>query len=124
MKIAAVIFLMIGLCYLAWDLALIPANGMHVGSALMAILASVFLYQAYELFLGRAGSRWKGIVSAAAIAVVSGYVGFIVLFPSSVFTPSLIGLVALAVFIACVIAVLALWCESGLRANKTMEPTQ
>src|SRR4051812_41668613 len=120
MKIAAVTFLMIGLCYLAWDVALIPANGIHVGSLFMAILALACLYQAYELFLGKRGARWTATVSSGAIAVISGYVAFNVLFPSSVFSPSLVGCVAVVVFIACVIAVLALWLESRGSPNKTM----
>ena len=69
MKVAAVIFAVAGLAYLAWDVVLIASGGGPIGSLLMAILAAALLAQSYELFRARPRARMHALISAGALSL-------------------------------------------------------
>lgn len=77
MRFAAIIFLISGLAYLGWDLSLVISRRVSIGAMVMAVFAGALLYQAYELFKNKPGARWRAIIGAGAIAIGSGFIGFI-----------------------------------------------
>jgi len=81
MRIAASIFLIAGLVYLGWDIALTFSGGVKLGTWLMAIFAAALLYQAYELFSSKPHARRHGIVTSSILAVASGAIAFMLVMP-------------------------------------------
>jgi hypothetical protein len=82
MRIAALVFSIFGLAYLAWDVSLTITRGIHLGTWFMAIVAAALLYQSYALFRAKKGARWSGIFIAIVIAVSCAYIAILLVSPS------------------------------------------
>jgi hypothetical protein len=89
-RTAAVIFLIFGVGYLAWDISLIFAHGVQLGSGLMVVFAAAVLYQGYALWKRDLRVRWSALVSALAIPGTCAYIASI--FSASPFPQSLLHL--------------------------------
>ena len=81
MRIAASIFLIAGLAYLGWDIALSFSGGVRVATWLMGLFALALLYQAYELFLSKPHARRNGIVSSSILAIGFGAIACLLIAP-------------------------------------------
>ncbi|HVS26751.1 MAG TPA: hypothetical protein VHE58_05570 [Burkholderiales bacterium] len=90
MRTAAAIFLVFGFAYLAWDISLIVAHGVQLGSGLMVVFAAAVLYQGYALWKRDPRVRWSALVSAVAIAGTCAYIASV--FIASPFPESLLHL--------------------------------
>ena len=81
MRIAATVFVIAGLAYLAWDVRLTFQNGIQLGTWLMGLFALGLIYQGYVLFRVKKGARWSGFASATIVALSSGYFASVFVFP-------------------------------------------
>jgi len=81
MRVAASIFLIAGLAYLGWNIAITFSGGVQLGTLLMAVFAAALLYQAYELFSSKPHARRHGIVSSSILAVAFGIIAVLLLAP-------------------------------------------
>jgi hypothetical protein len=96
MRIAASIFLLAGLAYLGWDIALALSGGASLGNVVVALVAAALLYQGYTLFLFKPGARVSGMVMSSIIAIASALIaGIGVAFGLSVETWPALGAVVL-----------------------------
>jgi len=81
MRIAALIFAIAGLAYLAWDVALTLEHGFRLATGLMALVAWAVLYQGYALFRAKKGARWGGIFTAAIFSLSSAFIVILIIQP-------------------------------------------
>jgi len=81
MRIAATVFVIAGLGYLAWDVGLTLQNGIQLGTWLMGLFALALIYQGYALFRMKKGARWSGFASAAIVACSSAFFASVFVFP-------------------------------------------
>ena len=116
LRIAALIFLVTGLAYLAWDAALTLAHGVRAGTLFMALVSVALIYQGYALFVTKTGARLSGLISAVIVAGTCAYIAsqFILLpLPQSIFLmpsdvqPVFFGVAAVAVAFAVAAALIA-----------------
>ncbi len=82
MRIAALIFAIAGLAYLAWGVSLTLENGVHLGTWLMALFSWAVLYQSYALFRGKKGARWSALFTAVILSLTCVIIAVLVIQPS------------------------------------------
>ena len=81
MRIAAFIFLITGLAYLGWVIALALPGGTGVNNWLLAVFPTALLFQAYALFRSRPRARLSGIVTSIALAICFASMAGFLIFP-------------------------------------------
>jgi hypothetical protein len=69
MKVAAFVFVLAGIFYLAWDLVLVFSVGFGFGAVLMGLVAGALLGQGYMLHRSKPRSRVYGLISSGALFV-------------------------------------------------------
>ena len=82
MRIAASIFLVVGLVCLGWDVFLAISGGVQFGTWLMALVGAALLYQAYALFLSKPAARLAGIISSLALTVCFAVIACLLVAPT------------------------------------------
>ena len=81
MRFAGTIFIIAGLAFLAWDLALTFSSGIRLGTWLMALVGAGLLYQGYGLFRGAPRAPGSTLIVATVIAIGSAGVACILITP-------------------------------------------
>jgi hypothetical protein len=81
MGIAALIFAIAGLAYLAYGVAFTLEHGLHLGTWLSALFAWAVLYQSYALFRAKKGARWSAMFMAVVISLSSAIIAVVVIQP-------------------------------------------
>jgi hypothetical protein len=68
MRLAAIPFLIAAVAYLAWDVIFTFANGVHIGTWLMAAFSWALAVIGWGLYRRRASYRWVGLVASLFVA--------------------------------------------------------
>jgi hypothetical protein len=115
MRVAAAVFMVGGLAYLALDVGLMLSAGFHLGNLFMGLVALAVIYQGYALFQMKKGARWTGFITAAVIACSSGYIASVLVAPG--FPETLYASRRFIAHFRC-----ACWRISGVRSHSTANP--
>lgn len=82
MKIAAVIFAIAAIAYLAWGGVLLSTGGLKINLLFMAIFGGALLAQSYSLFRSMPKARIYGLISSGTLFCCTAIVATIILLPA------------------------------------------